>query len=435
MRAGGTRTERILDGAQLSAKRLYSSHYSAMKLLLYSHFFGPSVGGVETIVRLLARGLVEVRTPGGAREFELTLVTETPQGEFDDTSLGFRLLRRPSHPQLAREIAAARVVHLAGPALRPLWMALRKHKPVVVEHHGFHTICPNGQLLIDPPGAPCPGHFRQGHHAACWRCNAQEGRLASLKVWVLTFVRRWLCRQVSANVTPTRWLGEQLGLPNTVTIHHGLAEQKNDLVKIATDRPVLACVGRLVTTKGVRLLLDATCLLAAQKLAFELVIIGDGPERPALELAAAKCNVNGPAKVRFAGRLSGEEVAAELARASAVVVPSLGGEVFGLSVAENMQRGLPVIASDIGALSEVLGDAGWLFQTGDTQQLASAMAQVLRDPAQARIAGMRGEKRIAEQFSSAKMVAEHADLYRRLAPDSRAPVDMVMGPAESSKEQ
>ena len=49
-----------------------------MKLLFYSHYFAPSIGGVETIVLSLARGLAEVRTPNGATEFDLTLVTETP---------------------------------------------------------------------------------------------------------------------------------------------------------------------------------------------------------------------------------------------------------------------------------------------------------------------------------------------------------------------
>jgi hypothetical protein len=49
-----------------------------VKLLFYSHYFAPSIGGVETIVLSLARGLAEVRTPDGLLEFNLTLVTETP---------------------------------------------------------------------------------------------------------------------------------------------------------------------------------------------------------------------------------------------------------------------------------------------------------------------------------------------------------------------
>ena len=51
-----------------------------MKLLLYSHFFAPSIGGVETIVLSLARGLAERRSSSGEPEFAVTLVTQTPAG-------------------------------------------------------------------------------------------------------------------------------------------------------------------------------------------------------------------------------------------------------------------------------------------------------------------------------------------------------------------
>ncbi len=66
-----------------------------MKLLLYTHFFAPSVGGVETIVLSLARGLAELRTVDNRPRFELTVVAKTPAGDFDDGSLPFRVVRNP----------------------------------------------------------------------------------------------------------------------------------------------------------------------------------------------------------------------------------------------------------------------------------------------------------------------------------------------------
>src|SRR6266403_443241 len=57
-----------------------------MKLLIYSHFFAPSIGGVESAVLSLAGGLPELRIPNGDPEFEVTLVTHTPAGDFDDRS-------------------------------------------------------------------------------------------------------------------------------------------------------------------------------------------------------------------------------------------------------------------------------------------------------------------------------------------------------------
>ena len=65
-----------------------------MKLLIYSHFFAPSVGGVETVVRSLATGLAELRTPDGGQEFHLTLITQTPAGDFRDAALNFAVVRQ-----------------------------------------------------------------------------------------------------------------------------------------------------------------------------------------------------------------------------------------------------------------------------------------------------------------------------------------------------
>jgi glycosyltransferase involved in cell wall biosynthesis len=124
-----------------------------MKLLVYSHYFAPSVGGVETIVLALARGLAELPDSGGAQQFQVTLVTQTPAGNYDDSALPFRTIRQPDFVQLWHLVRNSDVVHVAGPALAPLIFGLVARKPLVVEHHGFQTICPNGQLLSR---RPCP---------------------------------------------------------------------------------------------------------------------------------------------------------------------------------------------------------------------------------------------------------------------------------------
>ncbi len=115
----------------------------ALKLLFYSHFFAPSIGGVETIVLSLARGLAEVWTSQDLPEFELTLATQTPAESFDDRVLPFRILRQPSLVQLWRLIRLSDIIHVAGAALSPVALGLLAGKPVVVEHHGFQVICPD----------------------------------------------------------------------------------------------------------------------------------------------------------------------------------------------------------------------------------------------------------------------------------------------------
>ena len=77
-----------------------------MKVLIYSHFWAPSVGGVETVATELATGLT-ASTGVGASPREITLVTDTAAGAFDDRSVPFRVVRRPSLGMWIRELRAA----------------------------------------------------------------------------------------------------------------------------------------------------------------------------------------------------------------------------------------------------------------------------------------------------------------------------------------
>lgn len=412
-----------------------------MKLLIYSHFFAPSIGGVETLVLSLSRGLAALRDGSGIPQdeprFEITLVTQTPAETYDDRVLPFRVIRRPSNLQLWRLIRATNVVHVAGPALTPLIFGLLARKPVVVEHHGFQTICPNGQLLIEPAGTPCPGHFMAGHHSVCLRCNSSQGWLVSAKLWLLTFARRFLCARVAANITPTRWLGQLIRIPRSVAVPHGVVGLPDAAVPRGTDTlprrtasvpqesaasatssvdspsgnpPVIAFLGRLVTTKGVATLLEAVQILRRASKVFTVLVVGDGPERRALEESTNASQLAGI--VRFTGRLSASELDAAVASVSIVVVPSLGGEVFGLVVAENMLRSLPVVASDLGAFVEVLGDAGLTFETGNAAALAEQLARLLDDPNLRVTLGKRARERATQFCDFQLMLAAHEKVYR-----------------------
>jgi glycosyltransferase involved in cell wall biosynthesis len=173
---------------------------------------------------------------------------------------------------------------------------------------------------------------------------------------------------------------------------------------------MIAFQGRLVTTKGVRVLLQAAQILREQGRIFELLIIGDGPERRCLEQFAREAQLT--AHVRFAGQLSADQLELALSRASIVVVPSLGGEVFGLVAAENMLRALPVVASDLGSLAEVLGDTGRTFRTGDAAALAQELARLLDDEALAARLGPQARRRAIDFCDLARMIESHASLYR-----------------------
>jgi glycogen synthase len=379
---------------------------SSTKLLIYSADFWPVVGGVQSVVMTLAQGFASSEH---ARNIECTVVTETPAGTASDSDLPFRVVRKPNLMQLAHLLWRAELVHLAGPALRPLLLSHILRKQVVVEHHGFHALCPNGLLFHEPTRTACPGHFLAGLHRECWKCNAESGRWRSLMLWALTFFRRWSCRLVAANIVPTRWLGQMVRLPQTFVVPHGVAERP-----IAPsprgNSSKFAFIGRLVSTKGVALLLRASAELLRRGMQCNVLIVGDGPERKSLEILCRELGLT--QRVDFVGQVAENEVEALLSDAVAVVIPSLAGEVFGLAAAENMIRGRPVIAPNGGALAEVTGETGLKFAPGDATSLADCMERFLRSPEVAIELGDRARRRSLDNFRADQMLDGHLAVYQ-----------------------
>jgi len=379
------------------------------RVLIYSADFWPVVGGVQSVVMTLARGFAaSAQTP---ERVECTVVTDTPVGTASDADLPFRVVRNPGLVELVRLLRRSDLVHVAGPALFPLLVSFILRKPIVVEHHGFQALCPNGLLFHEPTRAACPGHFLAGHHRECWKCNADSGYWHSLRLWALTFLRRWCCRFVDANIAPTRWLDGVLKLPRGFVISHGISERPASPYPQG-NCPTFVFIGRLVSTKGVEVLLDAAHELSNKGLHFRLVIVGEGPERGKLE---RKCKQLELAQtVDFAGYVEEAGVESLLRNATAVVMPSLAGEVFGLVAAENMMRGRAVIAPKGGSLAEVVGETGFTFDAGDARSLAACMEKVLRSPEKAAKMGESARYYSVKQFSAARMVEDHLTIYRQV---------------------
>jgi glycogen(starch) synthase len=379
-----------------------------MKVLIYTEYFFPIPGGVQTVVLELARGL-SAWQPGrpGAQRIEVTVVTRTRERTAGDDALPFRLVRQPTLRELLRLLRRTDIVHLAGPVMLPLALGLALLKPVVIEHHGFQVACPNGLLLYEPTQTPCPGHFMAGHYGKCLECNQKSAGLRKSLSWLmLTHVRRWLASHAAANIMPTTWLATILELNRATTIYHGIFGSEAALQNIPSSA-AFAYQGRLVTSKGIGVLLQAAGNLSKANYKFQLKIIGDGPEQDSLKRVAA--NLEG--HVEFLGHVADDRMEAAMADVTAVVMPSLGGEVFGLVAAENMLRGKLLIVSDIGALQEVVGDSGLVFRTGDIEDLASRMRQVLETPSLAVSMGSAARARAMKVFNRGSMIKSHVALY------------------------
>jgi glycosyltransferase involved in cell wall biosynthesis len=384
-----------------------------MNLLIYSHYFAPSVGGVESIVQSLATGVAELRTLNGDREFNVTLVTETPAGGCDNTKFPFRVVRHPGVIRLWQLVRDSDVIHAAGPAFLPMFLAWLSRKRFVVEHHGYQATCPNGLFVHQPDRAICPGHFQAGRYGECFRCLRSEfsSGWTATKLLAFMFPRHWLARAATTNIAVTNHVDNRQKLPHTKVVYHGIEDPlPNPEQVIPYQKLRIAYVGRLVPEKGIPVLLEAAKILKAEVHDFEIRIIGDGSERSKLEDLIRREKLESCTSIT--GFLTGDAFTRALRDISVVVMPSTWEETAGLAAIEQMMRGRLVIAADIGGLTEVVGDTGLKFTPGDPESLANCLRSVIENPALIGSYGEKARRRAVQLFQRSKMVSEHAQIYR-----------------------
>lgn len=387
-----------------------------MKILMYGKDFLPTVGGVQKTISRLARGLIELgagRMGVGSARIEVTVATRTSANGMDDSSLAYRVVRQPGFWHLVRLIRDAEVIHVLGPCFLPMGISWMIRKPFVVSHHGYQSSCPNGLLFYEPTQSQCPGHFMAGRYTKCLACTSPvAGRFASLRLIALMFPRRWLCKRAAVNIVVSNHLAARIQLPRIRTIYHGvdLSPSISAPVPNPSDTLRVAYVGRLVAEKGLTVLLQAAQMLDRERLPFYLTIVGDGPERNRLESMVDSFALR--SRVNFTGSLEGGALEGVLGRTSVVVMPTIMEETAGWAVIEQMMRGGIAVVSDIGGLSEMVGDAGLKFPPGDSAALASCIGRLIQDDSVARSLGAAARTRAIRVFNKVESVRNYYSAYQ-----------------------
>lgn len=340
-----------------------------MNILMCSVPFRPSVGGIETVSALLAQAFHEA----GHR---VTLVTQTA-GDGSEPE-PYRVLRRPGLAALMAAVRGCDVVLHNHISLRLGWPLLLWRRPWVVAHH---TWLP-----------------RQGAGAMAAR------------------VKRWALR-AAHNVAVSDAVADDLPVPCQVLPNPYDSARFRCISGVVRSRD-LACVGRLVSDKGVPVMLQALAHLRDQGYHHRLSVIGDGPERAALQSLARQLGLH--AQVRFTGRLVGDDLVRELNAHRVVVVPSVWEEPFGLVALEAQACGcIPVVAAS-GGLPQAAGPAGVVFAKGDALSLAARLVPVLRDAQQAPPSGIGHDPRVQRHLAQHQPATVAAAYLQLLSHAQRA---------------
>lgn len=339
-----------------------------LRAIVTTHYWHPHTGGIETVAKahsdeLVRRGWqVQAHTSRSDRS--------DPRTEHAES---FELHRHAAVNPFERRLRVPVPFLLPG-AGRRLRDAATTADVVVAHGHVYPMSVTAGRaaraaglpfvLVQHSPWVDYPFPIDRIEHAADRLVGRRVIEQADLVICVSRHTQRYV-----QSISPRA---------STTVVSNGVDTGRFvPLTRESPDAPIrFVCVRRLVPRNGVDLLLEAWRFAQVGGKA-QLVIAGDGPERAALERRAAD-----DPSVSFSGRISDATLVDLMQTARATIVPTRSGEGFGLVAAESHACGTPVIATDQGALGEVVrhGIDGLLVRCDDASDMATAIRSMTHDP-------------------------------------------------------
>jgi glycosyltransferase involved in cell wall biosynthesis len=359
---------------------------------------------------------------------------ENPSLPFADAFPSFVELEPPPERVSARVTAAARMVYSPS-SRRGIEAVVRAFRPDVAHLHNiYHQLSPSVLRPLRALGIPmvmtlhdykliCPSYLLLDHGKVCEACLGGRFRHAvtrrckdgSLMASAVLAVEATAHRMTSAYdpvqlfICPSRFLAGKVAqagvFPDRLRVLGNFVATETVAPKARPGGEVVY-VGRLSHEKGVDVLVEAMGRLSRHR----LDIVGDGPERARLESLAA---TSAPGRVRFHGAVPKARVF-DLVRAAAVaVMPSRCHENQPMAVLEAFACGVPVVASQLGGLPELVqqGRYGQTVPADDATALADALDRLLADPELAFSTGQAARRHAELQFAPERHLQQLERLY------------------------
>jgi glycosyltransferase involved in cell wall biosynthesis len=353
---------------------------------------GDVLGGAQSHVRELS---LELRRLG----HEVTVITGAP-GIFTDQ------LRQAEIPWLqVKSLVRPLRPHRDLAAFVQLWSVLRQLKPDLVCAHTakagslgraaarLHNIpsifTPHGWSMFDRNSLKWNPLF-------CWT-ERLAGRLGTRVINVCEFEREFAQQM---RVCPANALE---------VVHNGIAEiSMTRLRPIDTQPPLIVMVARFASQKDHATLLHALSGLLCME--WSLLLVGTGELEPQVIAQVAALGLSDRVRI-----LPAETNVGRLLMEAQIYVLSTHFEALPISILEAMRAGLPVVATDVGGISESVreGETGLLTRYGDVDGLRDVLARVIADPALRQALGSAGHQLWSTQFTASKMAARTVEVYKR----------------------
>ncbi|HSW30583.1 MAG TPA: glycosyltransferase family 4 protein [Longimicrobiales bacterium] len=362
-----------------------------MNILMHCAYFPPEVGGLESHVYYLCRALAEqgnrvtmvtsLSQPGLAAHEVMDGVEVWRTWMPSRNTVGWAAFGIGSIPRFRALARDADVLHAQDIASVLPAMAARRVRgaPIVTTYHTSHFL----KRADSPFWRPVFRSFLEAgdHNLAASTEIAQVGEAIAPGVRVEPLTN-----------------GVETGF---------FRRQAPALPPAEGGRRRLIVPRRLFHKNGVEYFVRALPAIA-ERVDVEAAVVGDGPERGKLEALAEELGVAG--RIRFLGARPNAEMPALLSSAELAVFPSLM-EATSVAALECMACELPVAASAVGGLPEIVGDAvGGLFEPANPADLARVVVGLLTG-ADLRALGVEARRRVVERWSNARLAARHLEIY------------------------
>lgn len=306
---------------------------------------------------------------------------------------------------------------------------LERGLPLVQTHHYVKLICPTSRLLKGDKSycheMPC---ISGGFPMSCIQHRCQQGSLlrSIISSLELGLNRKNYREKPSLHLAPSQYLKDLLdkaGVPASKLVLHPNFVNTETFFPASQKAPgeYFLYFGRLSNEKGLSVLLDAFAPLVHS----QLIIAGSGP----LEgMVQERIRREGLTHICCLGQQDEEQLVPLIQGARATILPSLWGEIFGLSILESMACARPVIGSSVGAIPELIehDGNGWLVPPGEAEALRTMVRRVnAMEKSQILMMGLAGLRMVREQYTLKHHMSRLQEIYEMLC--NRTPSKVLVG--------